>query len=105
MKRNYINFKYYYQMSLKKNALFIWAIIIAPFILFSQKQTSIQPIPAQKSLSSSNNNMQEVNGEYDKVLKEYETLLKKYPAKKYPAQGSRKVAQGLHARCRRIVVQ
>ena len=67
---------------MKKKSLLIWVIIVAPFIVFSQKQTSNQPLPAQKSLSSLNNNKPEVNAEYEKALKEYEALLKKYPDKK-----------------------
>ena len=67
---------------MKKKSLLIWIIIIAPFIIFSQKQTSIQSLPAQKSLALLDNNKPEINAEYEKVLKEYETLLKKYPDKK-----------------------
>ena len=56
--------------------------MIAPFTVFSQKKIAIQPLPAQKSSSSLNNNKPEVNAEYEKALKEYEVLIKKYPDKK-----------------------
>ena len=56
--------------------------MIAPFTVFSQKKIAIQPLPAQESSSSLNNNKPEVNAEYEKALKEYEALIKKYPDKK-----------------------
>ena len=84
MKRNNIISKYYYHTSVKKKILLIWIILISPVIIFSQKQTSIQPLPAQKSLPLLNNNKPEINTEYEKALKEYELLLKKYPDKKLP---------------------
>ena len=56
--------------------------MIAPFTVFSQKKIAIEPLPAQKSLSSLNNNKSEINAEYEKALKEYEALIKKYPDKK-----------------------
>ena len=43
-------------MSVKKKSLLICAIMIAPFTIFSQKKTAIQPLPAQKYSSSLNNN-------------------------------------------------
>ena len=69
-------------MFVKKKSLLVCAIMIAPFTVFSQKKTAIQPFPAQKSLSSLNNNKPGINKEYEKALKEYEALLKKYPDKK-----------------------
>jgi len=51
--------------------------MIAPFTVFSQKKIAIQPLPAQKSLSSLNNNKPEVNAEYEKALKEYDLTNKK----------------------------
>ena len=82
MKRNNIIFKNYFKISGKKKSLLIWIIMLAPFGVFSQKQTSIKTLPPQQSLTSFNNNQSEINAEYKKVLKEYEELLKKYPDKK-----------------------
>ena len=56
--------------------------MIAPFTVFSQKKIAIQPLPAQKSLSSLNNIKSEVNAEYEKALKEYEVLIKNIRTKK-----------------------
>ena len=67
---------------MKKKLWLIWIIMLVPFILFPQKQTSIHPLPAQKSISSLNNANPEVNAEYFKALQKYEALIKEYPEKK-----------------------
>ena len=82
MKHNNIIYKYYYQTYMKKNLWLIWIIMLVPFILFPQKQTFIQPLPAQKSISSLNNDNPEVNAEYVKALQKYEALIKEYPGEK-----------------------
>ena len=51
-------------------------------VLYPQKQTSIQPLSPQKSLTELNQEQLEVNPEYERVLKEYEKLIRKYPDKK-----------------------
>ena len=71
MKHNNIIYKYYYQTYMKKNLWLIWIIMLLPFILFPQKQNSSQPLPAQKSKSSLNNDNPEV---MQSMLKHYKNM-------------------------------
>ncbi|SVE37712.1 uncharacterized protein METZ01_LOCUS490566, partial [marine metagenome] len=57
-------------------------LILASAFLYTQKKTSIQPLPPKQSLSELYQVQPKVNSEYESVLNEYENLIRKYPDKK-----------------------
>ena len=57
-------------------------LVLSIAMLYTQKQTSIQPLPLKQSLAELNQAQPEISPEYKSALKEYEKLIRKYPDKK-----------------------